>query len=408
MGLALVDPLVAMKPVYGISEAAAAAVTTDDTLLGALGFGHHRRDAASSSSSSDSASFSTELSPLSASTNPDNAAAYSRLWLKHVSACAKSSAQRDLSAPRVAARSTRRVPPEVACAYPDSKHLRARAMVRDSSISSHHSQSARPCVSALAIARSFLFNMACLCFLHRTTQRSLGILSVLFRVSTATIQHSSKLLCACAARKCLLLSYLYVPCSSPGHKSSGMNAPVLKIRNPSRITWTTSILMNNESQFVVAELLVKWLTWVQAPNMSSPASRSTITKSKTASMDSHCTTMSDIIRALNETRERIASMGVDELKRERVDSLKSLKAVDHPKWLKPFKAFNQKKFKSPPTQLVEEYVADYIRVNGKLPEPKYGPGRYTYNPYPLPAKRKRDVISDNIEDALKKVKNVFK
>ncbi|KAG9656562.1 hypothetical protein KCU95_g16371, partial [Aureobasidium melanogenum] len=158
--------------------------------------------------------------------------------------------------------------------------------------------------------------------------------------------------------------------------------------------------------------------------MSSPASKSTTTKSKTASIDSQCTTMSDIIRALDETRERIASMGVDELKRERVDSLNSLKAVDHPKWLKPIKAFDQKKYLSDleageialrqiqvatnSTKLPEEHIADYIRVNGKLPEPKYGPGKCTYDPYPLPPKRKRDVVSDNIEDAMKKVKNVFK
>lgn len=114
--------------------------------------------------------------------------------------------------------------------------------------------------------------------------------------------------------------------------------------------------------------------------MSSPASKSTTTKSKTASIDSQCTTMSDIIRALDETRERIASMGVDELKRERVDSLNSLKAVDHPKWLKPIKTFDQKKYLSDleageialrqiqvatnSTKLPEEHIADYIRVNG--------------------------------------------
>jgi hypothetical protein len=90
--------------------------------------------------------------------------------------------------------------------------------------------------------------------------------------------------------------------------------------------------------------------------------------------------MSDIIRALDETRERIASMGIDDLKRERVDSFNSLKAEDHPKWLKPIKAFDQKKYLSElesgditlrqiqvatnSTKLPEEHVADYIRVNG--------------------------------------------
>ncbi|KAG9520731.1 hypothetical protein KCU71_g12630, partial [Aureobasidium melanogenum] len=158
--------------------------------------------------------------------------------------------------------------------------------------------------------------------------------------------------------------------------------------------------------------------------MSSPAKSTITNKSKSASIDSKCTTMSDIIRALDETRERIASMGIDDLKRERVDSFNFLKAEDHPKWLKPIKAFDQKKYLSElesgditlrqiqvatnSTKLPEEHVADYIRVNGKLPEPKYGPGKCTYDPYPLPPKRKRDVVSDNIEDAMKKVKNVFK
>ena len=54
-----------------------------------------------------------------------------------------------------------------------------------------------------------------------------------------------------------------------------------------------------------------------------------------------------------------------------------------------------------------------LRVDGtddatELPEPKYGPGKCTYDAYPLPQKRKRDIVSDNVEDALKKVKNVFK
>ncbi|KAG9953198.1 hypothetical protein KCU85_g1371, partial [Aureobasidium melanogenum] len=116
-----------------------------------------------------------------------------------------------------------------------------------------------------------------------------------------------------------------------------------------------------------------------------------------------CTTMSDIARALDETHDRIASMSADELKRERVDSVNSLKAVDHPKWLKPIKAFDQKKYlgdlesgditlrqiqvAANLIKLLEGHVANYIRVNGKLPEPRYGPGKCT---------------SDNIEDALKK------
>ncbi|KAG9849504.1 hypothetical protein KCU98_g8144, partial [Aureobasidium melanogenum] len=143
----------------------------------------------------------------------------------------------------------------------------------------------------------------------------------------------------------------------------------------------------------------------ETPNMSSPAksTTTTTTKSKSASIDSKCTTMSDIIRALDETRERIASMRIDELKRERIDSFNSLKAEDHPKWLKPIKAFDQENCHQF-HQVAKEHVADYISVNGKLPEPKYGPGKCTYDPYPLPPKCKRDVVSDDIEDALKKAK----
>ncbi|KEQ59635.1 uncharacterized protein M437DRAFT_56285, partial [Aureobasidium melanogenum CBS 110374] len=131
-----------------------------------------------------------------------------------------------------------------------------------------------------------------------------------------------------------------------------------------------------------------------------------------------CTTMSDIARPLDKTRDRIASMSADELKRERVDSVSSLKAVDHPKGLKPIKAFDQKKYlgdlesghitlrqiqvAANLIKLPEERVADYNRVNGK----KYGPGKCTYDAFPLSPKRKRDAVSDNIEDALKKVKRV--
>ncbi|KAH0028674.1 hypothetical protein KCU78_g3575, partial [Aureobasidium melanogenum] len=253
-------------------------------------------------------------------------------------------------------------------------NLKASARTCYSPISNHYSQSARPCVSALAFARSFLFNMACLSLLHLTAQRSADTPSLLLRHHSASKQVFMRMrdlqVSALVIPVCSMQPWLQVTWTS-------VNAPVLKIRTASRITWTTSILMNNET-----------------PDMSSPAKS---------------TTMSDIIRALDETRERIVSMGIDELQRERVDSFNSLKAEDHPKWLKPIKAFDQKKYLSElesgditlrqiqvatnSTKLPEEHVADYIRVNGKLPEPKYGPGKCTYDPYPLPPKRKRDVIS---------------
>ncbi|KAG9559872.1 hypothetical protein KCU71_g9062, partial [Aureobasidium melanogenum] len=108
----------------------------------------------------------------------------------------------------------------------------------------------------------------------------------------------------------------------------------------------------------------------------------------------------DIIRALDETRERIASMEIDELKRERT--------FDQKKYLSELESgditLRQIQVATNSTKLPKEHVADYIRVNGKLLEPKYSPRKCTYDPYPLPPKRKRDVVSDNIEDALKKVK----
>ncbi|KAI4756591.1 hypothetical protein E4T52_15963 [Aureobasidium sp. EXF-3400] len=160
-----------------------------------------------------------------------------------------------------------------------------------------------------------------------------------------------------------------------------------------------------------------------AGEMSSPASQMTAPKSRAASMDSKCTTFSDIIRALDETHDRIASMGVDEIKQDRMDSLYSLlddgqpktparRAFDQKKYLADYKngdiTLRQIQVAANATKTPEEHRADWIRVNGKLPEPKCGYGKCTYDPYPLPAKRRRDAISDNIEDAVKAVKNVFK
>ncbi|KAI4718503.1 hypothetical protein E4T48_05355 [Aureobasidium sp. EXF-10727] len=158
--------------------------------------------------------------------------------------------------------------------------------------------------------------------------------------------------------------------------------------------------------------------------MSSPASKTTGTKTKTASMDSTCTTFSDIIRALDEAHDRIASMGVDDMKAERVDSIQSMLEESKAKFITPRKAFDVKKYMADlkngditlrqiqvaanAIKLPEEHLADHIRVNGKLPQPKPGPGKCTYDPYPLPPKRKRDALSDNVEDAIKKVKNIFK
>jgi hypothetical protein len=177
-----------------------------------------------------------------------------------------------------------------------------------------------------------------------------------------------------------------------------------------------------------------------AGEMSSPASKMTAPKSRAASMDSKCTTFSDIIRALDETHDRIASMGVDEIKQDRMDSLYSLlddgqpktparRAFDQKKYLADYKngdiTLRQIQVAANATKTPEEHRADWIRVNGsecfsfftcfddadaasELPEPKCGYGKCTYDPYPLPAKRRRDAISDNIEDAVKAVKNVFK
>ncbi|KAI4845743.1 hypothetical protein E4T44_05454 [Aureobasidium sp. EXF-8845] len=156
--------------------------------------------------------------------------------------------------------------------------------------------------------------------------------------------------------------------------------------------------------------------------MYSPIPKKSAHKAKTASMDSMCTTFSDIIRALDETHDRIASMGVKEMKQDRVDSLRVLEG-GHPKGTH-LRAFDTKKYMKDyengditllqiqvaanATKLPEEHRADWIAVNGKLPEPACGFGKCTYDPFPMPAKRRRDAIVDNIDDAVKAVKNVFK
>jgi poly(A) polymerase Pap1 len=126
--------------------------------------------------------------------------------------------------------------------------------------------------------------------------------------------------------------------------------------------------------------------------MSSPISKKSATKTekyipvpkqsahkpKTASMDSKCTTFSDIIRALDETHDRIASMGVTEMKQDRVDSLRVLES-GHPKGTR-LRAFDTKKYMKDyengditllqiqvaanATKLPEEHRADWIAVNG--------------------------------------------
>ncbi|KAH0261536.1 hypothetical protein KCU91_g13956, partial [Aureobasidium melanogenum] len=381
-----------MKPIHGTSEAVA--VSSYDTLLsvytssnslwesercyviagvaGALSFGHHRR-------------VETQLPhPQAPILLPSSQRR--QLFLPQQ---IKSSTLRT-------ARPLEKAPPELSWASSDSEHLRARAMLCDSSISDRHSRSARPCVPALAFARSFLFNMACLCLLHQTAQRSLGTPSLLFRDDA---QASYRVF----MRAC-------------GSQVSALVTPVCFTQQP----WLQDILHecicsedqnsleNNLDNIIIDEQRES----VQASNMSFPASKSTITK---------CTTMSDIVRALDETHDRIASMGADELKRERVDSVNSLKAVDHPKWLKPIKAFDQKKYlgdlesaditlrqiKSPQTQpSCLRSTSQITPVSTALPKPMYGPGKCTYDAYPLPPKRKRDAVSDTIEDALKKVKRV--
>ncbi|KAG9705313.1 hypothetical protein KCU73_g17915, partial [Aureobasidium melanogenum] len=67
-------------------------------------------------------------------------------------------------------------------------NLKASARTCYSPISNHYSQSARPCVSAPAFARSFLFNMACLSLLHLTAQRSADTPSLLLRHHSASKQ----------------------------------------------------------------------------------------------------------------------------------------------------------------------------------------------------------------------------
>jgi poly(A) polymerase Pap1 len=109
-----------------------------------------------------------------------------------------------------------------------------------------------------------------------------------------------------------------------------------------------------------------------------PAPLKSAHKAKTASVDSKCTTFSDIIRALDETHDRIASMGVTEMKQDRVDSLRVLES-GHPKGTR-LRAFDTKKYMKDyengditlhqiqvaanATKLPEEHRADWIAVNG--------------------------------------------
>jgi hypothetical protein len=110
----------------------------------------------------------------------------------------------------------------------------------------------------------------------------------------------------------------------------------------------------------------------------SPAKSQMSVKPRTASMDSKCTTFSDIIRALDETHDRIASMGVDELKKERVDSLYLLddgqpkhsthRAYDTKKYMASMKkgeiTLREIQIAVGGTKLPEEHVADWIAING--------------------------------------------
>jgi hypothetical protein len=110
----------------------------------------------------------------------------------------------------------------------------------------------------------------------------------------------------------------------------------------------------------------------------SPAKSQMSVKTRTASMDSKCTTFSDIIRALDETHDRIASMGVDELKKERVDSLYLLddgqpkhsthRAYDTKKYMASMKkgeiTLREIQEAVGGTKLPEEHIADWLAING--------------------------------------------
>lgn len=96
-------------------------------------------------------------------------------------------------------------------------------------------------------------------------------------------------------------------------------------------------------------------------------------------MDSKCTTFSDIIKALDETHDRIASMDVDDMKQDRIDSMHSLSEVDKAK-MSYHRAFDTKKYMrnyedgditllqiqvaANAIKLPEEHRADWIAING--------------------------------------------
>jgi hypothetical protein len=173
--------------------------------------------------------------------------------------------------------------------------------------------------------------------------------------------------------------------------SSNMSSPLSKISSfayddmPSPASWLSSPaskkmhspaskLSSSASKMSVA----KFEKTPTKSEMYSPIPKKSAHKAKTASMDSKCTTFSDIIRALDETHDRIASMGVKEMKQDRVDSLRVLEG-GHPKGTH-LRAFDTKKYMKDyengditllqiqvaanATKLPEEHRADWIAVNG--------------------------------------------
>lgn len=165
--------------------------------------------------------------------------------------------------------------------------------------------------------------------------------------------------------------------SSKKSAASTMSSPASKISSatPKKSSFAAEMSSSTSSMPPLNTPIKK--SPAAGAEMSSPTTKSM--RTSTASVDSKCTTFSDIIKALDETHDRIASMGVEDIKQDRIDSMHSLSEVDKAK-MSYHRAFDTKKYMrdykngditllqiqvaANAIKLPEEHRADWIAVNG--------------------------------------------
>ena len=166
--------------------------------------------------------------------------------------------------------------------------------------------------------------------------------------------------------------------SSKKSAASMMSSPASKISSatPKKSSFAAEMSSSTSSMPPPLDTPIKKSPAAGA-EMSSPTTKSM--RTSTASVDSKCTTFSDIIEALDETHDRIASMGIDDIKQDRIDSMHSLSEVDKAR-MSYHRAFDTKKYMKDykngditllqiqvaanAIKLPEEHRADWIAVNG--------------------------------------------